>query len=37
MPIKCPYFSLNRSIEAILEKECRDMKFTENDLTSNNG
>lgn len=37
MPIKCPYFSLDRNIEAILEKECRDIKFIENYLTSDNG
>ena len=37
MPVKCPYFSLDRNIEAILEKECCDIKFTENDLTSDNG
>lgn len=35
MPIKCPYFNLNKNIKDIIEKEYRDLKFIENDLTNN--
>lgn len=34
MPIKCPYFNLNKSIKDIIEKEYRNLKFIENDLTN---
>lgn len=33
MPIKCPYFSLNRNLETTLIKEFYDLKFIEKDLT----
>lgn len=35
MPVKCPYFSLDRNIKATLEKECHGLEFIENDLTNN--
>ena len=34
MPVKCLYFSLDKNIEAILEKECSSLKFIERDLTN---
>lgn len=36
MPIKCPYFSLDRSIEVILKNACHGLEFIEKDLTNNN-
>lgn len=35
MPVKCPYFSLDRNIGTTLEIECHDLKIIENDLTNN--
>lgn len=34
MPIKCPHFSLDRNIKAILEIMCNDLRFIEHDLTN---
>lgn len=31
-PIKCPYFSLDRSLGHYLDKECQDLGFIENEL-----
>lgn len=33
MPIKCPYFSLDKNLETTLANEFRDLKFIEKDLT----
>ena len=33
MPIRCPYFSLDRTIGNTLDKECQDLDFIEKDLT----
>ncbi len=32
MPIKCPYFSLDKSLETTLVKECHYLEFTEKDF-----
>lgn len=35
MPVKCPYFSLDRNIKSTFENECHGLEFIENDLTNN--
>lgn len=36
MPIKCPHFSLDRNLEAMLERDCQGIEFVENELANDN-